>query len=362
MCLGSLLAGVLATIAQAVVHELSLAHPAQRKPVLCALVEEKDGNGALSGYSMEVDSVTCAEKTCEIIRVKVFWDELGNYLYYELRPDDELTKKDHVAFTHDDYNTLDKVLANRNSQLRWIEADELVPPEQAMVQGVDVISRPTPLSRNGTVVKGAAYTCYTLWHWANGGVQMEIRRLTGEGLDKERILSFLNGDDRTYVVFALEQLAERKLTDGDVIKAVVGQVRTGDDTVSRKALRCLERQVPGSYFQTIERLFVLSERKRRVMFLQSLAATRLKPPTGFLDRISGWFPELGSYHEVDVMLKLMESRGTPSGKVVKQAMGLLEEENFLVARRAYWFLEERELSDAQKKRLDEFRVKHEERL
>jgi hypothetical protein len=347
---------------ESVVHRVTIAHPGKPKPVACRLVEEKDDTGATSGYSMEVDSVTCADKECEIIPVRLSWDELGNYLRYELNAGDELTKKDHEIFTREDYKTLSRILAEHNSPLRWVEADELVPPEEAILGGVDAVSGATILSKKGTVVKGAAYTCYTLWHWANGGVREEIRRLTGAGLDKERVLEFLGGDDRTRVIFALEQLAERELTDEQVIEAVVGQVGRDDDTVARKALRCLERQVPGSYFQTIERLFVSSAGKRRVMFLQSLAATRAKPPGGFHDRISGWIPELGSYHEVDVMLKLMEACGTPSGKVVKQVMGLLEQENFLVARRAYWFLEERKLTAGQRNRIEEFRVEHEDRL
>ena len=62
------------------------------------------------------------------------------------------------------------------------------------------------------------------------------------------------------------------------------------------------------------------------------------------------------------MLKVTGSGDSPSGVVLKQAAALLDHENFLVARRAYWFLEDQKLTDDQQGRLEAFRAKYEDRL
>ena len=343
-------------------HNLSIRHPGKPVAVACELLEQRDANGVISGYSMEVESVTCADKKCDVVPVRLHWDDLGNYVRYELDPGGELTKKGHEVFTRDDYRMLGRILADPDSPLRWVGADELVPPEKAVLGGADVVSGATALSRKGTVVKGAAYTCYTLWHWVNGELREQIRRVTAAAMGKERALGFLGGEDQAYVEFALEQLAERKIAGREVIEAVSRQVESGDDTLARKALRCLERQAPDDYFRAIERLFLPSDRKRRVMFLQSMGASRLKPPAGFAERVSRWIPKLESYREVDLLLRWIEAQGGASGEVMNRVVGLLDDGNFLVARRAYWFLEERDLTDLQKRRLEAFRGKHGDRL
>ena len=350
-------------------HPIEVSHPSSHEgqPFAVSLTQVKSGKGETEEFFMDVDSVICADEKCEIIPVRIHWDLIGRFTRYELPAGGELTRKGHEAFTKADHKLLHRILSDAQSPLRWVSSDEIVPPEKAMEEeDVDGFSGATVLSEKGTVVEGAAYTCHTLWHWANGEACDEIRRITGQEADAGDLLGFLESGDYELVVFALEKLMERQVNEAAILAAVTGIVEREDQSLAQLALQCIERVSATSeddhYFGTLERLFARSNRQKRVLFLRSLSATRLKAPAGYYDRVSRWLGILESYYEIHLLLNLMESRNPASAEVVKQVIPVLDNTNFLIARRAYYFLKGGTLDESQQKRVEAFRTGHEERL
>ncbi len=59
---------------------------------------------------------------------------------------------------------------------------------------------------------------------------------------------------------------------------------------------------------------------------------------------------------------MLQKRNPDSAETLNQVEKVLENDNFLIARRAYWFLEKQNLNAAQAKIVEAFRVKYEDRL
>lgn len=353
-------------------HQLEVSHPSRNdgKAFAADLMEWKANTGKPAGYSMDVDSVICGDEKCEIIPVRIFWDVIGRFDHYELPAGGELTKKDHEKFTPADSEELCRILADPDSPLRWVTSDQIVPPEKAMERAdgddVDGTSGATVLSEKGTVVEGAAYTCHTLWHWANGDARAEIRRITGGEVGRGDLLAFLRSGDDGLASFAMEQVAERKMGDAEIVDAAVGVLERGGEGLAQEALRCIEKISAASdsapYFRAIERLFPSSAKQKRLLFLKTLSATRLRPPAGFYGRISGWLGSLDTYYEIHLLLNLLAARDPGSAEAAKQVTRLLDNPNFLIARRAYDFLKDGTRNESQRERVEAFREKYEERL
>ena len=80
-----------------------------------------------------------------------------------------------------------------------------------------------------------------------------------------------------------------------------------------------------------------------------------------IEELSKSLPELETHHEVHLFLKLLRKRTVPSA-VIDQVAKLLDHDKFFVGRRAFWYLDERELSPPQRKKVDAFFEKHQDRL
>jgi len=73
-------------------------------------------------------------------------------------------------------------------------------------------------------------------------------------------------------------------------------------------------------------------------------------------------PQLDSYFEVHLLLKLLDARNPGSAETVKAVILMLDNENSVIARRAYTFLEKQKLTGDQAQVVEEFRKRNAERL
>jgi len=276
-----------------------------------------------------------------------------------------LTKKGHKRFTPEDYEQLHEILADRASILKQLERQHVSTPGKA-AQDVDDVTGATPVSLSKAIVPGAVYTCYTLWHWVHGDVVREIQSLTAKTTTRKHLMRFLTDGSEALAVFAMDQLGKRVVRDQPVVEAVVKRATASNATVAKAALRYLESTATEKEadirYRAIEKLAPAADRRTRTLFLTALSRTPQPPPTGYYDRISKWLPTMQTYFEVHLLLELLEERSPESQEAVRQAMRVLENPNFLIARRAYWFLENKALADDQQKQVTAFGTKHEDRL
>lgn len=349
------------------VYSVAIKHPSVNggKPIPCSLVQVMGTGGCPQEYYMDVDSVYCADKVCEIITVRIYWDALGGYLRYELPEGGRLTKKAHTPFTPADYEKLQVILSDTGSPLKTFDPASVSAPG-AVIGDVDAVTKPTPLFYQTSVVRGAIYTCYTLWHWANGGAVKEIRRLTSESCGYDQLMQYLNDGTAKYSTFAMEQFAERRVYDAKTVNTVVRRAIDGRAAVAQGAIQYLESSLKNGnsdiYYDAIGRLFAGGSREKRTLCLRSLAEVKQSGSSAFYDRLASLLPELESYFEVHLLLNLLEARNPGSAETLTQAGRVLQNDNFLIARRAYWFLEKQTLSEDLAKAVESFRVKYKDRL
>ena len=329
------------------------------------LVSHRDINGDISGYSMVVDSVVCLDVKCEVIPVTLYWDVMGNYRRYRLPDGGQLTKTDHVPFTPADYEKLHQILGNKHSLLKVISKDQIVEPSVAMKTGVDSVSYATPLSMQNAVMAGAAYTCYTLWHWAQGESVQVIRRLTAQSASSEQLLDLYLTGEMEKVVFALEQLEQRKAYSDEILDRIAEAIPSLDDAIdiplyflAKASAADHTPRVSNAVINTFGKL----NKFQREKVLEFLIKNPLPMNDGFYDDLIQFSPDLESYYEVHLMLSLNEEYNSDSKKLHQFASAWLDNNNFLIARRAYWFLSKITLSPSQSVAIEAFRKKHAGRL
>ncbi len=174
-------------------HVLTIVHPGDlaATPTLHTLVQTLDSDGEPVSYAMWVDSVICRDTVCDVVKVRIHWDALGRYQRYEIAPGSQLTKLDHVPFTKADLAKLQRILAASDSPLKEVEKESMTGKETNLPKGVDAVSSPTILTLKTAVIVGAGYTCYDLWHWANGLLTDHIRNLTGTGSSVPKLRTYL---------------------------------------------------------------------------------------------------------------------------------------------------------------------------
>jgi hypothetical protein len=351
-------------------HILAIVHPgdATAKAVPHTLVQTLDADGNPSAYSMWVDSVICREKVCDVVKVQLHWDALGRYQHYQVALGSQLTKLDHVPFTQKDLAKLQEILSDTESPLREVEKEAMIAKAPAkpekQVDGVAAVSQPTVLSLKTAVIIGAGYTCYDLWHWANGLLTQPIRDFSGKDSSKAKLLAYLASDDTEEAYFALQYLGKRQITDRTVFAAVIACCKEGDSSLVTPTLAYLRQAAPSDqvYFDSIVDLFSSPDSKKRLLILEDLTSGTRKPLAGFYDRLSDFLPSLESYFEVHRFLTLMETENPGSTKVARKAAELLKHQKFFVSRRAYWFLEKQQLPADLRKSAEEYFRENEDRL
>ena len=235
-------------------HQIKVQHPGieENTAQSYTLLQDLNDRGHPIGYSIEVDSVVCAEGYCKIVTVQILWDALGNYKSYSvadgsflekaLIPDENMTPKKNAAedasseqnqgwtaFTEEDHAKLHQILGNPSSILKDQQLAELTGYRDK--SRVDAMSGATPLTVKESVVQGAAPSSYHLWHWANGEVVTIARELTHQNCSEEQLLEFLASDDSQYIVFALEHLHRYQLLNASIVPAVIEMMIRGQGSL-----------------------------------------------------------------------------------------------------------------------------------
>lgn len=197
-------------------HKIQIVHPGlnEGEPVESVLVERQNEKGETLEFFINVESVICTENKCKVVPVDIFWDRFGRYQRIELQKGTYLEKYEGEKFSRKDYRQLDKVLKNKNSVLANYKIEKITGAPDTIqnkesLEDVDGITGATIISIDNTeTIKGATLTCYTLWHWVNGGVSQIIREISLKEMDNIKLVE----PDFNEQVTLYEALKERKST------------------------------------------------------------------------------------------------------------------------------------------------------
>ena len=342
-------------------HAVKLIHPgiSPTDSVECALIEIQSKDGHLRQYYMDVESVVCGDEYCKIDIVRIFWNELGFFERLVLPEGVELEKAEGKTFTKQDYEKLNAILINRISPLQEFYKAEIVGTETS--EGVDAITGATIALENSAYVKGAVWTCYTLWHWVNGGVTKIIRNITGSRHSIDELNIFLRGENEDYQLFALEQISRRKNYTPKTVESIIAAIEKTSQLL-KPGLQYLESAPTPVFQSSIKKLIDTLEQEHRLKCLNAILKTNHELSQVLYDHLSFQLSAFSSYQEINLFLNIMENKDAVSSEIIQNLMPLLRNHDFLIARRAYWFLSEKPLSAEQQSKLEAFRLKNEERL
>lgn len=152
-----------------------------------------DSSGTWVGYYSHIKTPVCEDQLCFDAELDFYWDLLGNFSRFNLLEDKPLTKQDHVPFDDADYVKLRNILLTKSPAFIHLRRSELITrPEHTDLSDIDANTGATAREVKKDMVPGAVYTCYTLWHIANGGIEFRIKEHTKQKLDRDVIQQILN--------------------------------------------------------------------------------------------------------------------------------------------------------------------------
>lgn len=157
-------------------------------------------------YRCELRSPVCSDTLCRVVRILIFWDLAGDFVRFDTLQGWPLTKYDHKPFTTSDYIKLQNTLEDENSILARKGEDELLDINKSRYsEKIDGITGATAVQIQNTVVEGALYSTYTLWHLANGKIRRDLLTHTLENYNHEIEYQMLYSGKTHQVLIALKQ-------------------------------------------------------------------------------------------------------------------------------------------------------------
>lgn len=341
-------------------HQIQVIHPGidVTTPIVQKLYEVAI-NGAANVFYTDVESVVCGSKVCKIFPVRLFWDHLGRYQYYTLSKGIDLEKEEGVAFTKEDHTKMHSILQDEASVLKDYYKEELV--DKADDNAYDALSGATIAINPNAVVEGAIWTCYTLWHWANGTIVNSIRTITAKKCSNYLLQKQLIYADKYDRILAIETLMTRKVYDDDIVKSILKATAIAPKLQS-KTLAYLEKSSPKIYYKNIVPFFEFSDEKYRITILNSLSKTTFKGSYQFYNDFAKQLAKTNNYQEISLILDLFQEKNQTSDSIVREIIPLLEHQEFLIARSAFWFLNNVNLTASQRTKLSYFQKQFKSKL
>jgi hypothetical protein len=148
----------------------------------------------------------CFDNECRLLDIVVYWNITGRYLGFELPKGEFLSKYEHEPFVAKEYERLNNLLADPNLPLGNISFEKLIELPETNEESVDGVSGATTPEVSKMVVKGAAYTTYTLWNIVYGSTMDLVVRLTEEQLNPDLINLILKSPDIADRVWVLKRI------------------------------------------------------------------------------------------------------------------------------------------------------------
>ncbi|WPR71349.1 hypothetical protein SLW70_15655 [Flavobacterium sp. NG2] len=329
----------------------------------CTLIEVEAENGQAMEYYMDVESVICLDHKCKVVRVRLFWDKLGFYNRFELAPGVTLEKTDGIPFTAEDYKKLNRILADKESTLKdyYKNQAHLSAHGSEGLADVDAVTSATSGVDANSIVKGAAWTSCTLWHWANGGVFEVIRGITASQMTTPELTQALTKEDEKSRRFIISELINRKAYDNETVAVVLATLGNSPSMI-RFLIEYIEKAPQNVYFGAIQQLYTQSDKSYRVILLNSLQRFTTVNSTDYLNWTAQQLNQVDSFQELQLLLRILDKQKPLSDFAKTEIVQLLKHPQFLIARSAYWFLVNKSVSTEQSKILENFKSKNSDRL
>jgi hypothetical protein len=346
-------------------YQIELSDPVapDEAPRVYPLVATQDEQGQPAGYSLSFETRVCVDEQCRMVHVTMHWNALGYYQRLECPPQLPLTRKKHEPFTPEDYSKLDRILKDPKSILASQSLEVFAQPIlQAEHPEIDGWSGATPQTVKDAVVEDAAFTTWTMWHWANGQIAAKLQELTERRVTPDYLRRLMQSEDRREVDFALRYLRKHSGSGESLVEEIFQVLERSDREHVALSLDLLDRTA-GDRRRLHDRLidaFARMSTNYSPLILDYFSA-QAELPAQTMEGLAAVLKDL-PYFQVHLTLRLLDSKQFFSEKVEAEMARLLDHENFFIARRVSEHLAKQTLSDAVQRRLDAFRQQHRSRL
>jgi len=167
-----------------------------------------DSTGLLDGYQTRIQSPVCETGQCYDIEIIFYHDLIGRYQSFDTLPSAGLTKLDHVPFTSADYQQLAQLLADTDAPLANYDKANLV--RESRSSTIDGWTSATAREIQASVVNGAVYSCYTLWHLAHDkAISRKLQMRTYQELDSNLVQKIVAQQDQSMNYFLINHCSEQ---------------------------------------------------------------------------------------------------------------------------------------------------------
>lgn len=346
-------------------HKVRFYHPANKtggvETQTLHQVSTSDDATLKSAYYMDVPSVYCGENLCKIDIVRLHWDWLGRYTRFSLQPPTELEKGNAEAFSQEDYQKLQAVLSNPTSGLAELGKHELI-ISGAGGERVDGLSGATVSIRNSDYVEGAIWTCYTLWHFAHGELTGQIRNLSGDTASEDQLFNLLVSGDDAEAAFVLQQITRKGINSQHAIHLVSQQLQQHKSALYDEIFDYLSQLPVEQGLLALGEFAVTEDSKLRLHLIAHLQKVGALPDNTLLLSLSRSATQWNSFDEINRLLKLLQHHAMNDQEINHAISALLQHKNFVIARKAYWYLSDAPEATVNQNILAEFREKNSERI
>jgi hypothetical protein len=297
-------------------------------------------------YGQDIVTEVCFDDKCRLLRISVYWNITGRYLGFRLVDGEFLSKKEHEAFSNEEYEKLNALLADPSLPLGEVSFEKLIMNPAVNLEEVDGVTGATTADVSKMVVKGAAYTTFTLWNIVHGPTKEVVSNLTEELLSPDLIALILNSPDISDRVWALNRLDQGRAMGPKLTESVLEIVNGDDFFLSYSAVNAIGSShlisdslqialwsIYTDANNSIQRMLV-----EKLMEAPHLSSEVINSSRKLLGALNG--KQLGDF------LKLYTKHGVYDKETIKVVGGILKNENSFISRQAAKFLKESPLSDS----------------
>lgn len=302
-------------------------------------------------YAQHITTEVCFDSKCRLLNITVYWNITGRYLGFELANGAFLSKHDHEPFSNNEYERLNDLLADPSLPLSDISFEKLIKIPETAADSVDGVSGATTKDVSKMVVKGAAYTTYTLWNIVHGPTQDYVADLTEKQLSPDLIDLILKSPDISDRVWALDRISQKTALNPKLTATLLDIISGDDFYLTYSAINSIK--VSHLHADTLQlALFSIYKEANhsiksmiveKLMEAPYLSSELITSSRKLLHKLNG--KQLGD------ILKLYTKHAINDLETFEAVAEILKNENRFISQQAYNFLKESNLSDKEIKNL-----------
>jgi len=289
-------------------------------------------------YFRKIHAGVCFDNKCRELHIIVYWNITGRYLGFELPEGEFLSKSEHESFSAEEYERLNELLADPSLPHGGISFNTLIDASKSESGQVDGVSGATSAEVEKIVVKGAAYTTYTLWNIVYGPTQNLVAQHTERQLTPDLINLILRSTDKSDRVWALNRIDQSTELNPELSSTLLNIISGEEFFLTYSAINALGSvHLDSDSFQSdfFSKYGEVNYSVKKMIVEKFMEAPYLSPDVlqasrPLLEQMNG--QQLGDF------LRLYTKHSVDDLETFRTVAKILQNENRFISQKAYEFL------------------------